>query len=211
MVRVNDIRQEFIRKHKRGDVNADGLLEIIGASFIADEQAIFGTVNTEYVAKEIEWYESQSLSVLDIVDTPKIWLDISDTRGNINSNYGWCIFSEANGSQYANVVRKLQNSKSTRQATMIYNRPTMHVDAIANGMSDFICTNAVTYRCVKGVLHAVVQMRSNDVVYGYKNDFAWQKHVLMLLCEELSLRPGYITWQAASLHIYPRHFHLLDK
>ena len=43
------------------------------------------------------------------------------------------------------------------------------------GMSDFICTNAVSYMIRDDELISVVQMRSNDVVYGYKNDYAWQK------------------------------------
>ena len=49
-------------------------------------------------------------------------------------------------------------------------------------------------------------MRSNDVVYGYRNDKAWQDYVLNALCNELLLEPGDIIWQVQNLHIYPRHF-----
>ncbi len=94
---------------------------------------------------------------------------------------------------------------------MIYNRPTMHKDSSKNGMSDFICTNAVTYSIDSlGYINAVVQMRSNDAVFGYKNDYAWQKYVLDRLAKDLNAMFGTITWQVASLHIYPRHFKLLD-
>ncbi len=207
---VNEVRNMFLHMHKQKIYNSRGMLELIGTSFIADKPSIFGTINEEYVAKEIEWYESMSLYVHDIPDTPKIWQTIADDWGMINSNYGWCIYSEENGSQYANVVKTLRARPDSKQAIMIYNRPTMHVDATANSMSDFICTNAVTYSLSKGKLMATVQMRSNDVIFGYKNDYAWQKHVLDKLCKELDVLPGYIIWQVANLHIYPRHFYILD-
>jgi thymidylate synthase len=80
---------------------------------------------------------------------------------------------------------------------------------------DFMCTNAVHYSidASTGALDVVVQMRSNDVVFGYRNDFAWQKHaafkVIAALGNTYQLTLGVIRWQAASLHVYPRHYHLL--
>ena len=207
---VNKVRNMFLHMHKQKIYNSRGMLELIGTSFIADEPSIFGVVNEEYVAREIKWYESESLYVHDIPDTPKIWQTIADDWGMINSNYGWCIYSEENGSQYANVVKTLRARPDSKQAIMIYNRPTMHMEATLNGMKDFICTNAVTYNLSHGKLMATVQMRSNDVIFGYKNDYAWQKHVLDKLCKELDVLSGYIIWQVANLHIYPRHFYILD-
>ena len=58
-------------------------------------------------------------------------------------------------------------------------------------------------------LHAIVQMRSNDVVYGYKNDFAWQETVLNELSSDLGLDMGDIHWNVGSLHVYERHFDLV--
>jgi hypothetical protein len=57
------------------------------------------------------------------------------------------------------------------------------------------------------VLSAVVQMRSNDVVFGYKNDYAWQHHVLTHLTQQwnaVSNTPctvGDIHWQVQNLHV----------
>jgi thymidylate synthase len=83
------------------------------------------------------------------------------------------------------------------------------MDYNANGMSDFMCTNAVQYMIRDGKLNAVVQMRSNDVVFGYKNDYAWQKFVLDKLAADLEVTPGRIIWNAGSLHVYERHFKLV--
>ena len=188
------------------------MLEIIGSSFIADEPAIFGIPNEDYIKREIEWYESQSLAVCDIPgETPQIWNQISDTYGVVNSNYGYLIYSERNGYQYKNVLDTLRNDPGSRQATMVYTRPSIHTDAFLRGRQDFICTNAVNYFLRDNQLHAVVQMRSNDIMFGYRNDYAWQDYTLNNLVTELNYEgnqyiKGTITWQAASLHLYERHF-----
>ena len=209
---VGDIRKEFKYMLDRGIYNDAGLLEIVGASFIADRNTIFGTPNNNYINAEIMWYNSKSLNVYDMHNPPKIWKNIADKDGNINSNYGWCIFSDDNGRQYYNVLKHLKQNKNSRKAVMIYNRPTMHNDYNKNGMQDFICTNAVTYSIDSfNTLNCVVQMRSNDAVYGYKNDYAWQRYILNKLAKDLNTSAGSIIWQAASLHIYPRHFKLINK
>ena len=99
---------------------------------------------------------------------------------------------------------------------MIYTRPFMWYDYNLNGRSDFMCTNDVQYLIRDGAVHAVVQMRSNDAVFGYKNDRAWQQHVLERLTAELSTasgnsyRVGHLYWNVGSLHVYSRHYHLVD-
>ena len=199
-------------------INKDGskMIEIIGQSFYADESTIFGSINTKYIQREIEWYKSTSRNVYDMPKTPKIWKDISDKNGFINSNYGWCIFTEENGDQYKNVIRELRKNKDSRRASMIYTRPMMHSDYNKNGMSDFMCTNAVTYFIRNNRLSCNVQMRSNDSIFGYKNDLAWQQYILDKLKSELEidyteLQLGNIVWNSASLHVYERHFYLVDN
>lgn len=213
-MKVSDIRKEFIRKLCNNEyvIDKTGVytLEITGGTFIADEPAIFGEVNWDYVQREIEWYESCSRNVNDIPGkTPAIWEQVSDKDGMINSNYGWCIFSSENGYQYTNCVKALKNDPDTRRAIMIYTRPSMQVDYNSNGMSDFMCTNTVQYLQRNGYLHAVVQMRSNDAIFGYKNDRAWQDYVLGMVADETGYPKGNIYWNAGSLHVYERHFNLV--
>ena len=194
------------------DKNGGLVVEMVGASFLADEPAIIGKPNASYIDRELAWYATASRYVQDIPgDTPKVWEQVADRHGRINSNYGWCIWSEENGSQFGHAVQKLAHDPSSRQAVMIYNRPSMHRDWKLDGMSDFMCTNAVQYLVREGAVDAVVQMRSNDVVFGYRNDWAWQNHVLGLVARELRLPQGNITWQVGSLHVYERHFHLLKE
>lgn len=218
MLRTKDIELIFRDKLERDELNEEGMLELIGTSFIADSDSIFGVPNKKYIDAEIKWYESQSRSIMDINydPIPKIWQIISSENDLINSNYGWCIYSEENGNQYNNVVEELRNNPNTRRASMIYTRPSMHTDYFIDHkggqwMSDFICTHAVDYFIRNGYLSCVVKMRSNDVVFGYKNDYAWQKYVLNNLSKALGVPVGTMIWQASSLHIYPNQFKLLEE
>jgi len=218
---VSNIRNIFKEKLKMGDFVTDKTgvktVEIINAAFFANEPSIFGTVNHDYVERELEWYKSMSLNVNDIPGgPPEIWKMVANPNGYINSNYGWCIYSQQNGDQYENVLNELIKNPLSRRATMIYNRPTMHDDYNKGGMSDFMCTNAVQYLIRNNKVNALVYMRSNDAVFGYKNDYAWQKHVLEQLVIDLrnewleTLEIGDIYWNVASLHVYERHFKFID-
>lgn len=208
MTGIAEIREAFVDlKTLYPEGNAPGgMLELIGSSFIADEPSIFGEPNHDYIMREIDWYMSQSLDVNDIPGkTPAIWLDVAGADGRVNSNYGHLLFSEQNGMQYAAVRETLRQDRNSRQGTAVYTRPSIHTDATRNGMHDFICTNAVCYFIRHGHLYGVVQMRSNDVVYGYRNDWAWQRYILEMLANDVDAVPGDLIWQAASLHVYPRH------
>lgn len=187
-------------------------IEIIGASFLATEDALFGNVDWDYVHREETWYDSMSLKVRDIPGgAPKVWQAIaSKDTGEINSNYGWIVYSQDNMNQYANVLDELKKNPESRRAVMIYTRPSMWIDYCKGGRSDFVCTNAVQYLIRDGALHACVQMRSNDAILGFKNDRAWQHTVQGRLAKDLRLPVGDLHWSVSSLHVYERHFFLVD-
>jgi thymidylate synthase len=212
MLKVEDIREYFIRElqAERFVTDKTGVktIEMIGATFEADEPTIFGELNEDYIDRELEWYKSMSLYVEDIPGkTPAIWQQVADRGGKINSNYGWAIWHKDNHLQYAHVLNELTFSPNSRRAVMIYTRPTMWQDYNRDGMSDFMCTNAVQYMIRNDRLVAIVQMRSNDVVFGYRNDYAWQKYVADRLSEDLKLtKEPKIIWHVGNLHVYERHF-----
>ena len=231
---VNDVRQHFIDELKDEQFTIDKTgqktIELLGASFRADESSIFGVPNQEYIDAEIDWYLSASTNIYDIYvdrDPPKAWEYSANRHGEINSNYGKLIFDYKYYSQYDNVLNELTLNKDSRRASMVYQRPSIWTEYNENSKNDFICTNAVTYYIRGGCLHSVVQMRSNDVVFGYKNDYAWQQYVLNQLLNDLNtnrqtdkdlgygeigqsdLIAGDIIWQVQNLHVYERHFDLV--
>ncbi len=223
MLTVKNIRDHFVNElaAKRFVTDKTGVktIEMVGANFLADEPTIFGEVNEDYVKREIDWYKSKSLNVHDIPPpVPEIWKKVADENGAINSNYGWCVWSDEhscpdyhNFGQYWEVYKELTNNPDSRRAIMIYIRPNMWLDYNKNGMSDFMCTNAVQYMIRDGVLKVIVQMRSNDVVFGYRNDYAWQDHVAQLMRAALGLKKCEIIWNVGSLHVYERHFKMVAE
>ena len=216
------IRRMFAAALHDGDVvetRNGSMIELMGASFIADEPFIFGKVNDEYVKREIKWYESESTNVQDLCfrgtdEVPQAWLMTANTHGEINSNYGLLIYSPKYYMQFNRACNELRQNPNSRRASMIYTRPSIWEEYKENGKNDFICTNSVTYYIRDNKVHAVVQMRSNDVVFGFRNDYAWQKYVLDLVACNLAkhyegLDVGDIYWQVQNLHVYDRHFYLV--
>ena len=214
---IADIRkhfiQELINENYTTDRNGSNTIELLGASFIANEEAIFGTPNRDYIETELEWYESESTNVNDIYndyrEPPAAWLMTANAYGEINSNYGHLIYSDKYHAQYDQVLSELTNNPDSRRASMIYTRPSIWIEYNENGKNDFICTNSVTYYIRDNALHCVVQMRSNDVIFGYRNDWAWQDYVLRHLANDLSIDVGDIHWQVQNLHVYEKHFGLV--
>jgi len=216
MLRVSNIQQIIIDKYLSEDfvIDKTGVktVEIIGATFIADSDYVIRKPAYEYIQRELEWYKSQSLYVDDIPGgAPQIWKDVSSDEGKINSNYGWCIYSEENGNQYKHVQRELRNNPNSRRATMIYNRPSMHLDYNRDGMSDFMCTYANTFYIRDGKLDSHYLMRSNDAVFGYNNDYAWARYVQNQLAEDLGIEVGNLIWTASNFHVYERHFNFIEE
>ena len=228
MLSVKDIRKHFINElwDKSFVIDRNGMttIELLGASFLATEPSIFGTPNQDYIDSEINWYDSQSTNINDIKefeDPPKCWQQSANKHGEINSNYGHLIFSDKYHNQYGQVLDELIRNPDSRRACMVYNRPSIWMEYNENGKNDFICTNSVTYYIRDNILHAVVQMRSNDVVFGYKNDYAWQFEIMNRLVKDWNnckfeeydtgnkISLGSMIWQVQNLHVYERHFHLV--
>ena len=233
MLKTEDVKKLLVEKYKQGDfrITKTGVktVELQGIQFEADKDSIIRVPNYDYAKREIEWYESQSLNVNDIPGgAPTIWKQCADVNGEINSNYGWMIYSKENGSQYNNCIWQLVNDPVTREACMIYNRPSMHVDATSNHKHDFCCTYAV--QCFLNdikdgeghiadgyMLDYQVFMRSNDAIFGFCNDACWHMYVFDKMIKDLSeklgcpIYRGKLIWNTGSLHVYERHFKFLEE
>jgi len=138
---VKDIREIFIDMYKDKEIQPDGNIEIIGASFLATEPTIFGKPNREYQEAEVRWYDTLSLNLKELEKeygkVPVIWKEYAANRkGNVNSNYGYLVHSAFNGSQYEYVLRELKQNPHSRRATMIYTNPNMHTQYRENGKND---------------------------------------------------------------------------
>lgn len=227
-LKTKDILEIFKEKYKNKDfrtignnVQQSNTIEIQNAHFIADKDWIVREPNYNYFKRELEWYLSQSLNVNDIPGgAPTMWKACADKYGYVNSNYGWVIFNPQNEYQYDSCKDRLIADPHTREAIMIYNRPSMQNECCLNGMHDFMCCQNVQYfineRNENLYLDCIVNFRSCDAVFGYDNDYLFQKYVLNRLTRDIKhvgntiLLPGIIYWNAGSLHVYERHFKFLE-
>ena len=174
-----------------------------------------------YVDAELEWYRSMDLNIKGhpkIEDNP-IWQGCATPSGRVNSNYGWCVFSQENYDQYKKAVDSLLSDIWTRQSCCIYVRPQIqydHNDGV-NAKHDFICTFCTHHFIRENKLEYIVYMRSNDIEFGLPYDLAWHQYVYknmyndLIVAGEYSDRPEYkhlgigsIHWHATSLHKYER-------
>jgi len=223
---VNDIRKHFIKELADGNFtySRDGskTIEMLGASFIADENAIFGEPNQEYIEAELDWYALKSTNINTLAEiygkSPTAWQHSANKHGEINSNYGLLVNSSKYFNQFERALTELLINPDSRRAQMVYNRPSIWVEYNEDGKNDFICTNAQTVYIRDNRLHMVSQMRSNDVVFGYKNDYAWARHLMNEFITQYNehanptrpeIRMGELYWQVQNLHVYERHFDLV--
>ena len=175
----------------------------------------------KYVKAELDWYKSMDLSIIghEGIESNPTWQSCctKDEKKEINSNYGWCVFSEENGSQYDNCLEVLKKDKTTRNAIIMYNRPEIYKDYKRNGMHDMICTFMSHFFIRNNKLYMIHNMRSNDVRYGFIcSDLAWNCFVYQNMYEDLKstypdLEVGTIIWTSDSMHLYSRHFNDLKN
>ena len=230
MLKTEDIKQLFIEKYNNGDFRIIGnnvqqskTIELQAIQFEVDKPWIIREPNYDYFNRELQWYKSQSLNVNDIPEgAPKMWEACATPTGYINSNYGWMIWSEDNCYQFNHCLDKLISDPHTREACMIYNRPTMQQEYNKDDMHDFCCTYAV--QCFlndvqNDIIHLkyIVFQRSQDAVFGFDNDILWHQYVQNELSKELEKKLNKkiicdnIINNVGSLHVYERHFKYLEK
>jgi len=171
-------------------------------------------LNLDYAKKEVLWYIKGDRFDLSICDIAGAWNDIVQPDGGINSNYGQTIFTGP--CHYDWVIAELIRDKYSRRAVIVLGEP----DKLKATNTDHRCTMYIVYHIRqndKGVdeLIQTVHMRSNDVIFGMTNDtfffgllhqFVWSD--LVSFYPDLKL--GNYIHVANSMHVYERHFNMLE-
>lgn len=171
-------------------------------------------LSIEYLQKEFDWYMSGDKSINNIKNYASMWEKIADKNNEVNSNYGEIIFKQKldnfNGSQYDWVINQLKNDKDSRQAIINFNQPKHKSDT-----KDFVCTLATQYLIRDNKLISTTDMRSNDLIYGFSFDFPFFSYIQQKVLSDLkdtypNLKLGENIHTATSLHVYERHFDMIE-
>lgn len=168
-----------------------------------------------YIAGELLWYFAGRKDIEFISKFAKFWEQLDNGDGTVNSAYGNLLFKEFNlkgMTEWEWAFNSLTSDKDTRQAVVHFNKP----DHKWKGNKDFVCTLSGTFQIRDNRLNFKVHMRSNDMVLGTATDVAFfcllQQQMLSLLkptYPELEL--GSYIHEVDSLHIYERHFGLVEE
>lgn len=205
---------------------------LYSANWKATRESMIGEVNPDWVRRELDWFNSGSNRLADMeAPVPALFQACAGEDGKVNSAYGHILFSPSwdyplvQTSLYSRVVNTfLEEGAETRHAVAIISDRDIHELATFNGRNDFICTNALNVMIDhENRLHIIAQMRSMDAVFGYRADFSMWDDLMKRLLIDLNnyadrsdgdfgnVYRGDITFQVANLHVYPRHFKLLEE
>ena len=163
----------------------------------------------EYLRGELDWYLNGTYDADGITEHSSFWENLTDRNGTVNSNYGMIALKEKyNGkSQFNWCVDKLNEDRQSRQAVINYNQPEHKYD----GNRDFVCTMYQQFRSNDGKnLDSTVSMRSNDFIFGATYDIPFFTMIQQGMCFETDTKLGDYKHHAGSMHVYERHFDMLE-
>jgi len=168
-------------------------------------------LSLHYLDAEMKWYLSGDRSIDKIKDKASLWQQVADKEGNVNSNYGYIVFKKPlknfEGSQYDWVIHSLNKDKDSRQALINFNE-SEYKDILTK---DFVCTINTQYLIRENKLIGITNMRSNDLIYGFSYDFPFFSFLQNKIAKELNVDIGKNIHTAASMHVYERHFKMLEN
>jgi len=151
--------------------------------------------NKDYAEYEWKWYLSGDPDASEIAKRAPIWKNHMDKNGLVRSNYGW---QWLRNSQLKKVTEKLINDKNTRQAVIsIYDGK-----EIGWYENDTPCTLSIHFQIVENKLCMTVNMRSNDLWYGFCNDQYCFSKLQEMVANEVGIEVGWYYHFSSNLHIY---------
>ena len=175
-----------------------------------------------YMLAELLWYLSGNDSTEWISNYSSFWSKISDDGKTANSAYGARIFKphsrisstvDQTWTQWKYVIDELKKDPDSRRAVIHIRSPQ---DSILANL-DVPCTLSLQFFLRDDKVYMVTSMRSSDVILGIAYDIPaftiFQELLSLQLTNELG-RPigiGDYIHMSASLHVYERHFKMVEK
>lgn len=151
---------------------------------------------------EFLWYMSGNRSVESISRYIPRWRDFANSDGTAESNYG-ATWKE----QIPRIVEVLSLDQDSRRAVVSIYDGKRHLPQQA-GARDVPCTETMQFMVRDGRLDLIVNMRSNDLWWGFCLDQFSFTILQELVANDLRLPVGRYFHNAGSMHVYERHFHV---
>lgn len=168
--------------------------------------------NLDYAKAETWWYLRGNKFDDYIEKRSSMWPKLKQPGGYYHSNYGQYLFdSQVPGVQWA--INQLIADKDSRRASIVLLRP----EHLYESNTDVVCTYSMNFRIRNDRLNMSVNMRSNDAIFGTTNDVFAFSMVYKIVLGALQhtrypeLEPGWYVHKVDSLHVYERHFKMIDQ
>lgn len=168
----------------------------------------------KYLANELDLYLRCVNSGEEFGKHAKLWLDITNPDGTVNSAYGHLVFGKKECawgdkavSQFDWAYNSLARDQDSRQAIIHYNTPAHQWSRV----KDFVCTLHNQFFIRKNKLYMLYYFRSQDLIYGTTSDVPWATVLMQIMYNKLlkvypDLQLGSLIYTCASLHIYEKFF-----
>jgi thymidylate synthase len=189
------IRGSIVKEKENARIELAGHLSPL-TSFAARK------LNLNYAKQEFLWYLRADPLDDSIEQHATMWAKIKQPDGRYYSNYGQYLFPD----QTRYVVESLLADRFSRRASVILLQP----HHLFHENKDTVCTYAINFRVRQGKLNMSVHMRSNDVIFGTTNDVFCFNMYQRFVAALLGLEPGTYCHLVDSLHVYERHFSMVD-
>lgn len=186
-------------------------LELLSVAFEIDNPRKRLTTNSQrhwnlpIAIGEFAWHVSGSNELDFIAYYVERWREFSDDPTIVRgSSYGNRIFS-GDPSRWSQMLRLLKEDPDSRRGVFVLADADQTFDINAK---DVACTTSIQFLLRSNKLHAIVTMRSNDVIWGLPYDVFLFTMIQELMALELNVDLGRYIHFAGSLHLYRRHFEL---
>lgn len=146
----------------------------------------------------------------------------SDDGVSFNASYGYRMRHSFGHDQIEDVIRTLQDDRSSRQGTLVISNPVddkgwnRQVTEDPSEVPSFVYSKKQTKdRACNLVSHAMIRdgrldwmqvMRSNDLIWGTPYNLMQFGHLMEYVARRVNAEPGQYTHMAHSSHIYSHHF-----
>lgn len=213
-----------ITKNENWYFNKSSKQEKINYHFVIEQPQVDEKLTTRSSQRNSVIYEySNRETVLfdegdrvKIKSLSKVWERIQNPDGTVNASYGYMVYHLKDAgnpnfdtkmmTQWEWAKNRLLLLKKTNQAYIHFNRPKDQW----NGNLDQPCCLNIQFLIRNDRLHLVVNMRSNDLVYGVPYNLLYFVKLMHRMLNELkeaytNLAIGNYYYNAVSLHFYLKH------
>lgn len=164
--------------------------------------------NKDYAEYEWQWYLSANPDATEIAKRAPIWKNHMDDYGHVRSNYGWQWERSDQLNQVIDILRvSLAANLDTRKAVITF----YDGKEIFSYSKDTPCTNSIHFQIVNKKLCMTVNMRSNDLWYGFCNDQYCFSKLQEMVAKELCIEVGWYYHFVSNMHIYNEFLNKNEK